>query len=111
MEVYNQWSKSQPNPNSEKELQAVKLSAPQLELANLIVDALNLEHVTANEIDPQAPLFRDGLGLDSIDALELSLAIHQKYGFQIKSQDEQNLRIFSSLAALTEHVQSNRTDV
>ena len=86
------------------------LSAQQLELANLIVDTLNLEHINASDIDPQAPLFRDGLGLDSIDALELSLAIHQKYGFQIKSQDDQNQRIFSSLAALTEHVQHNRID-
>ena len=111
MEVTNPWSKTEPNLVAEKESGVAKLSAHQLELANLIVDALNLEHVTASEIDPQAPLFRDGLGLDSIDALELSLAIYQRYGFQIKSQDEQNLRIFSSLAALTEHVQNNRTDV
>jgi len=99
------------NLTTEKETGVVNLSAHQLELANLIVEALNLEHVTAEEIDPEAPLFRDGLGLDSIDALELALAIQQKYGFQIKSQDEQNQQIFSSLAALTEHVQNNRTDV
>jgi acyl carrier protein len=111
MEVTNQWSKTESNLGAEKESGVAKQSAHQLELANLIVDALNLEHVKASEIDPQAPLFRDGLGLDSIDALELSLAIYQRYGFQIKSQDEQNLRIFSSLAALTEHVQNNRTDV
>lgn len=97
-------------PTQEREFWMSDLSEQQLELANLIVDTLNLEHISGSDIDPAAPLFRDGLGLDSIDALELALAIHQKYGFQIKSQDDRNQRIFSSLAALTEHVQSNRID-
>jgi acyl carrier protein len=86
------------------------LSTEQLEVANLIIDALNLEDVSTSDIDPDTPLFRDGLGLDSIDALELALALKQKYGFQIQSNNEQNMRIFSSLAALTEHVQQSRTD-
>ncbi|MCP4287336.1 MAG: acyl carrier protein [Gammaproteobacteria bacterium] len=86
------------------------LSPEQLEVANFIVDVLNLEDVRACDIDPDAPLFRDGLGLDSIDALELSLAIKQKYGFEIRSKNEENVRIFGSLAALTDHIQHNRTN-
>ena len=86
------------------------LSPQELEVASLIVDALNLEDVSASDINPDTPLFRDGLGLDSIDALELSLALKQKYGFHIQSNNEQNVRIFSSLAALTDHVQHSRTD-
>lgn len=78
------------------------------EVAHLIIEALNLEDVEAADIDPKAPLFRDGLGLDSIDALELALAIKQKYGIQISSDDRENLRIFSSLSALSTHIQENR---
>lgn len=78
------------------------------ELAELIIETLNLEDISAGEIDPEAPLFREGLGLDSIDALELALSISRKYGFQLRSDDEDNLRIFSSLRALAEHVDKNR---
>jgi acyl carrier protein len=87
-----------------------QLSSQELEVAQLIVESLNLEDVIADEINPDARLFGDGLGLDSIDILELSLAIKQQYGVQLRSNDEQNLRIFSSLAALTEHIQAHRTD-
>ena len=80
----------------------------QKEMAALIIEAVNLEDVSVDDIDPQAPLFGDGLGLDSIDALELALAVSQNYGVQIKSDDQQNQKIFSSLAALTEFVQSNK---
>jgi len=80
----------------------------QKEMAALIIEAVNLEDVSEDDIDPQAPLFGDGLGLDSIDALELALAVSQNYGVQIKSDDQQNQKIFSSLAALTEFVQSNK---
>lgn len=83
-------------------------SALELEVAQLIVDALNLEDVNSGEIDPQAPLFREGLGLDSIDALELALAISKKYGFKLQSDDKQNSAIFRSLRALTQHVEQNR---
>ena len=65
------------------------------------------EDLEAGQIDAQAPLFREGLGLDSIDALELSLAIKQKYGVQLKAEDENVTEIFASLAALTAHVQAN----
>jgi Acyl carrier protein len=79
------------------------------ELAELLVEALNLEDVSAGQIDPEAPLFNDGLGLDSIDALELSLAISKRYGFQLRSDNDENHRIFASLRALSAHVQANKT--
>ena len=84
------------------------LSALELEVAHTIVDALNLEDVRAEDIDPEDPLFREGLGLDSIDALEIALAISLKYGFQIRSDDNDNSRIFASLRSLSPHVEENR---
>ena len=84
------------------------LTPAELELAELLVESLNLESVAAAEIDPDAPLFGAGLGLDSIDALELSLAISKKYGFQLRSDNEENRRIFASLRALSAHVEQNR---
>lgn len=84
------------------------LSELELEVAHTIVDALNLEDVRAQDIDPEEPLFRDGLGLDSIDALEIALAISMKYGFQIRSDDSDNSRIFASLRSLSRHVEENR---
>lgn len=80
----------------------------QPEVAALIVEALNLD-VQPQEIDPQAPLYGDGLGLDSIDMLEIALVISKRYGFQLKSDNENNQRIFASLHALTEHIASHRT--
>ena len=78
------------------------------EVAELIVSALNLD-MAASEIEPDAPLFGDGLGLDSIDVLEIALVISKKYGFQLKSDNEDNIRIFSSLRALTTYIASQRT--
>jgi len=78
------------------------------ELGELIVAALNLENVQAGDIEPEAPLFREGLGLDSIDALEISLAIAQKYGVQLRSDDADNKRIFASLQSLSQHVEQHR---
>lgn len=78
------------------------------ELAGLIVEALNLE-IGAHEIDPEAPLYRDGLGLDSIDILEIALVISKRYGFRMRADDEDNTRIFASLRALAAHVRSHRT--
>jgi acyl carrier protein len=77
------------------------------ELAGLIVRTLNLD-MAASEIDPQAPLFGDGLGLDSIDVLEIALAISQNYGVQLRSDDEQNTAIFQSLRSLNQHIQGRR---
>ena len=78
------------------------------ELAELLVESLNLDGVSAADIDPEAPLFNAGLGLDSIDALELALAISKRYGFQLRSDSEENRRIFASLRALSAHVEQNR---
>ena len=79
------------------------------ELAQLLVDSLNLEGVSADGIDPEAPLFGAGLGLDSIDALELALAISKRYEFQLRSDNADNKRIFSSLRALSAHIQQQQT--
>jgi acyl carrier protein len=65
--------------------------------------------MAASEIDPQAPLFGDGLGLDSIDVLEIALAISQNYGVQLRSDDEQNAAIFQSLRSLNQYIQGRRT--
>lgn len=77
-------------------------------LAELIVVAVNLEDVKPVDIDPDAPLFGEGLGLDSIDALELALEISKRYGVQLRADDEENRRIFASLRALAAHVESHR---
>jgi acyl carrier protein len=83
-------------------------TALELELAHLFVEALNLE-TTAAAIDPAAPLFGEGLGLDSIDILEVALEISQRYGFQLRSDDENNHHIFQSLRSLAAHVAAQRT--
>jgi acyl carrier protein len=77
------------------------------EVASLIVEALHLE-TSAEEIDPDAPLFGEGLGLDSIDALEIALAISRRYGFQLRSDDERNGQIFASLRNLAAHIEKHR---
>ncbi|WP_295642693.1 phosphopantetheine-binding protein [uncultured Methylibium sp.] len=83
-------------------------SAPERELAELLVQALNLE-VAPAEIDPTAPLYGDGLGLDSIDILEVALEVSRRYGFQLRSDDENNVVIFQSLRSLAAHVAQHRT--
>jgi len=77
------------------------------EVAQLIVSALNLE-TPASEVEPDAPLYGDGLGLDSIDILEVALVVSKRYGFQLRSDNEDNVRIFSSLRALTAHIAAHR---
>jgi acyl carrier protein len=76
------------------------------ELAKLIVDSLNLENVTPDALDPEAPLFGGELGLDSIDALELALAVSRHYGVQLRSDHPDNRTAFGSLRALANHIQS-----
>ena len=78
------------------------------DIATLIVQTLKLK-VEPATIQPEAPLFGDGLGLDSIDALELSLAISQTYGYQLKSNDPEIKAIFSSLRALSNAIEKNRS--
>ena len=82
-------------------------TAPELELAQLIVRTLNLE-IAASEIDPEAPLYAEGLGLDSIDILEIALAVSQSYGVKLRSDDENNDEIFRSLRSLSRHIQAQR---
>jgi acyl carrier protein len=82
-------------------------TALQSEVAALLVEALNLD-IAPESIDPEAPLYGEGLGLDSIDILEVALVVSQRYGFQLKSDDEDNVRIFKSLASLAEHIGTNR---
>jgi len=84
-------------------------SEREAELALLIVKTLNLD-IPAAEIDPEAPLFGDGLGLDSIDVLEIALAISQTYGVQLRSDDENNAAIFRSLRSLNHDIQLRRTN-
>jgi acyl carrier protein len=80
----------------------------ELEIAKFIVTALNLE-VSPAEIAPTDPLYGDGLGLDSIDVLEVALAVSKQYGFQMRSDDANNAAIFSSLRSLAAHIAANRT--
>jgi acyl carrier protein len=82
-------------------------SAMEGEIARLIVDAVDLELVP-EDIDPLAPLFGDGLGLDSIDMLEIALTLSQRYGFQLRSDDSENMKSFACLRALSTHVEKKR---
>ena len=86
-----------------------ELSPIELEVANLIIDSLALEDITPTDIELDEALFNEGLGLDSIDALELAMAISQKYGFQLKSDDSNNAQIFSSLRNLTKHIETHKS--
>jgi len=74
------------------------------ELATVVVDALGLEGVDPAQIDVHAPLFGDGLGLDSLDMLELSLVLQQLYGVKLKADDPNNTAIFASLRSLADHI-------
>lgn len=78
------------------------------EVADLIVSALNLE-ISSCDIGADAPLFGEGLGLDSIDILEMALVITKRYGFQLRSDNDDNVRIFASLRTLTTHIANQRT--
>lgn len=83
-------------------------TAAQHELATLIVECLNLETVTPEQIDPDATLFGGDLGLDSIDALEIALAVSKHYGFQLRSDNPDNRQIFISLRNLSAHIEQHR---
>ena len=78
------------------------------EVAEIIVSALNLD-MKPTEIEPDAPLFGDGLGLDSIDILEVALVVSKRYGFQLKADNEDNIKIFTSLRTLAAHIAAQRT--
>ena len=96
------------NTLTETNAAAVTVPSPfEAELARLIVASLHLE-IDAAEIDPDAALFGEGLGLDSIDALELALAISRQYGLELKSDDERNRAIFGSLRSLAAYIGAHR---
>jgi acyl carrier protein len=79
------------------------------DVKRLIVEALMLEDVVPEQIVDDAPLFGEGLGLDSIDALELAIAIDKRFGVKIEAEDERNREIFRSVVSLTEHIAANKT--
>ncbi|KPQ25198.1 MAG: acyl carrier protein [Halomonas sp. HL-48] len=81
-----------------------------LELKRLIIDTLELEDVDPSDIDPSAPLFGEGLGLDSIDALELGLALQKQYGIKLDADAEETRQHFASLEALQSLVEARRVD-
>lgn len=76
------------------------------ELKQLIIDALDLEDINVTDIDSNTPLFNDGLGLDSIDALELGLAIRKKYNVKIDAEKEDVVKIFASVSTLADYIKS-----
>ncbi|MBV2159392.1 phosphopantetheine-binding protein [Achromobacter denitrificans] len=78
------------------------------DVAELAVTALNLDMSPA-DIEPDAPLYGEGLGLDSIDILEIALVVSKRYGFQLRSDNKDNVVIFSSLRSLAQHIADNRT--
>ena len=80
----------------------------ELELAQVIAAATNLD-IVPEQIDPMAPIFGEGLGLDSIDMLEVALAVSQRYGFSLRSDDPENRTVFASLRNLAAHLEKNRT--
>lgn len=90
------------------DLAAASQTPAEHELARLIVDSLNIDWVKAEAIDPDAALFGGDLGLDSIDALELALAVSKRYGFQLRSDNPDNKKIFGSLRALSAHIEQHR---
>ena len=82
-------------------------SAQEQALAELIVETLNLEDVNPSDIEPEEPLFDNGLGLDSIDALELALAITQKYAIQLSAGSEDVQQVFGTLRSLNAFIEAN----
>jgi acyl carrier protein len=80
----------------------------QREISALFVQALNLD-VSPQDIDPQAPLYGEGLGLDSIDILEVALIVSKKYGVQLRADSQENQKIFRSLQSLADYIATQRT--
>ena len=84
------------------------LSQEESKLVRLIVDTLNLE-LDLDRIEPETPLYGEGMGLDSIDILEVALAVSQQYGVTLHADDENNTEIFASIRSLSDHIQANKT--
>ncbi|WP_435103377.1 phosphopantetheine-binding protein [Arhodomonas sp. AD133] len=84
-----------------------ELTQMEREVADLIAEALNVD-VDHEAVGPETPLFGEGVGLDSIDALELAVEISRRYGFQLRSDDPDNARIFASIRSLAAHIETHR---
>lgn len=84
------------------------LSQEESKLARLIVDTLNLE-LDLDSLEPETALYGEGMGLDSIDILEVALAVSQQYGVTLHADDENNMEIFASIRSLSDHIQANKT--
>ncbi|MBY0268430.1 MAG: acyl carrier protein [Burkholderiales bacterium] len=80
----------------------------QREVAELLIECLNLE-IAVDQIDPDAPLYGEGLGLDSIDVLEVALVVSKRYGMQLRADSADNQHTFSSLRSLSDHIAAQRT--
>lgn len=91
-------------------IQTTTISSAQLqrEVADLMIDCLNLE-VSADQIAPDGPLYGEGLGLDSIDILEVALEVSKRYGLQLRADSADNVHIFRSLRSLSDHIAAQRT--
>ncbi|MGR9036097.1 MAG: phosphopantetheine-binding protein [Gammaproteobacteria bacterium] len=84
------------------------MSSLEIELKQMIIESLDLEDISIEDMDSHEPLFNEGLGLDSIDALELGLAIRKKYNVRIDTENDDVVKIFASVASLAEFIQSKR---
>lgn len=80
----------------------------ELEVKHLIIDVLQLEDITPEDIDSEAALFVDGLGLDSIDALEIGVALQKRYGITLSAASQETRRHFASVRALASMIEANR---
>lgn len=78
------------------------------EVKELIIDVLQLEDIGADDIDSEAPLFVEGLGLDSIDALEIGVALQKRYGITLSAESQETRRHFASVRALASMIEANR---
>ncbi len=85
------------------------ISDTESDLAKLIIKTLNLD-LDLSEVNAETPIYQDGFGLDSIDILEVSLAISQRYGVKLRSDDKNNTQIFKNLGALSAYIQSQKAD-
>ena len=81
-----------------------------LELKRMIIETLELEDITPDDIEPDAPLFGEGLGLDSIDALELAMVLEERYGVQLGEDPDENREIFHSVQSLANFVANKRSN-
>ena len=90
-------------------MQALETNSLEVEIKELIVSAMSLEDIRPDEIDTDAPLFNEGLGLDSIDALELGLALQKRYGVTLAADSEETRRHFASVRTLAAFVATART--